>query len=140
MSDIINQVFGMQDELDDSCEDWSSLVTAFIIWALGALCAVMLDFIAYMSGSESFEWTIWILLIDVFLAAAGMMMVCGFLIMGAILTKRMDDLSIESIECMRARQVPLSKAAGSFAYIQTGGRKSGLGFKIYHIRIDWSYV
>ena len=60
--------------------------------------------------------------------------------MGAILTQRMDVLIIESVECMCAKNVPISKAAGVFNYVGTSGRKTGLGFKIYHIRSDWSYV
>ena len=52
----------------------------------------------------------------------------------------MDVLIIESVECMCAKNVPISKAAGVFNYVGTGGRKTGLGFKIYAIRIDWSYV
>ena len=98
------------------------------------------DFIAFLSGDDKINWMIWVVIIEMFLAISGILLVCGFLIMGAVIIQRMEALIIEGIECMRAKQVPTSKADAVYNYIGTGGRKTGLGVKIYNIRIDWSYV
>jgi hypothetical protein len=52
----------------------------------------------------------------------------------------MDDFCIDMVQVMRAKKVPVSKAAASFSFLRTGGRKNGLGFKLFGIRLDWNVV
>ena len=117
-----------------------SLVSGIMSWALSAIVAVLFDIIAFLSGDDRINWMFWVFVIDMFLAISGILLVFCLLIMGAVITQQMDALIIENVECMRAKQVPTSKAAAVHDYIGTGGRKTGLEFRIYNIRIDWSHV
>ena len=56
---IVNQVFTVQDELDGDCAKHSALAVAFMSWALDAIGAVLFDFIAFLSGGDKINWTIW---------------------------------------------------------------------------------
>lgn len=140
MDEVFYHFFRVQDELDDSCKQWSPLVATFLMWALGAMIAVTFDLMEYLAKTDLAQFTIWVCLIDLFLAVSSLLFIFGFLIMGAILTERMDDFCIDMVQVMRTKRVPVSKAAASFSYLQTGGRKSGLGFKIFNKRIDWAVV
>jgi hypothetical protein len=140
MDEVFHHFFRVQDELDESCKQWSPLVATFLTWALGAMIAVTFDLMQYLSKENLAQFTIWVWLIDLFLAVSSLLFIFGFLIMGAILTERMDDFCIDMVQVMRAAKVPVSNASASFSFLQTGGRKSGLGFKIFMVRIDWSVV
>jgi len=137
---IAEDIFELQDMIDAVCETWSSLVSLFILIAFAELLAVLYDFILVFQGSATYEMTIWVYCIDTFLLVSGLGIMTGFLVLGAVLTQRMDELCVECVQVMRAANVPISKAACTFSYLQTGGRRTGLGFKIYGNRIEWSHV
>ena len=39
---------------------------AFTSWALGAIVAAILDFIAFLSGDDEIDWMIWVVISDMF--------------------------------------------------------------------------
>lgn len=140
MASLADEIFGLQDMIDLVCEAWSSLVALFLTFAFFNILAVFFDFIVLYLGRADFEMTVWIYCIDTFLVVSGLGILMGFLLMGAVLTQRMDDLCVESVEVMRSAHVPISMAASTFYYLQTGGRTTLLGFKVYGYRIQWSHA
>ena len=93
-----------------------------------------------LGGRGDTQFTVWVFLIDLFLFVAGTLIVCGFLVMGATVTQRMDDLVIDCIDCMGTKHIPVYYAAASYTYLMTGGRKTGMGFKIFGSRLEWSHL
>ena len=103
----VNQAFAVQDARDEDCAEYSALAVTFMSWALGAIVTVLFDLIAFLSGDDKISGTIWVVVIDAFLAISEILFVCSFLVMGATLTQRMDAPIIESVKCMRVKNVPL---------------------------------
>lgn len=52
LDEAMNNLFRVQDELDESCKQWSTLVSIFVAWALGALIAVTVDLIEFLSQDD----------------------------------------------------------------------------------------
>ena len=73
-----------------------SLVSGIMSWALSAIVAVLFNFIAFLSSDERVDWIIWVVVTDMFLAISGILRVCGSLIIGAVITQRMDAAIVDN--------------------------------------------
>merc|ERR1712014_506899 len=143
---LVDYIFEIQDEIDDATAEWSPLVICFLTAGFFNLVAVFDDIIAILTGTFSIGEEVmpyqvmYVYAIDAFLLASGMLFVVFFLFIGAMLTQRVVDLSVEATEFMRAVKVTPEKAAAMLSYLQSGGRASGIGFKVMGFQLNWTHV
>jgi len=145
---FVDDLFCLQDIIDDCCHEWRALIVAFLTAGMFNLISVFSDVIAILTGTFASSISVddvpyqlvCVYAIDLFLFSVGVLFVVFFLGLGAILTQRMNDLAIETAEVMRNMKVAPSKVAVAFPYMVTGGRASGLGFKIHSHAVTWDYV
>eukprot|EP00746_Dinoflagellata_sp_MGD_P085040 gnl/MRDRNA2_/MRDRNA2_33697_c0_seq1.p1 gnl/MRDRNA2_/MRDRNA2_33697_c0~~gnl/MRDRNA2_/MRDRNA2_33697_c0_seq1.p1 ORF type:complete len:519 (-),score=68.12 gnl/MRDRNA2_/MRDRNA2_33697_c0_seq1:3-1559(-) len=139
MSRLTESFLHVQDRVDASCASWSVLVILFLSVAFLSLLAALYDFALLTQGQVSYKLKWYVYYVDVFLVLFGLLGTAGFLVFGALLTARMDDLAMDCLVGMRARGVPPHMAYAAYSFLQTGGRKA-CGFKILGCRVDFSHV
>jgi len=140
VSYLVEVFMHVQDRVDTSCKLWSVVVTQFVCVAFFEILASTYDLSLIFGGQVSYSLTVPIFCIDVFLLASGITATTAFLAMGAALTRRLDDLVVDVIIGLRSRGVPPSIAFSLYSFLETAGRKDGIGFKVFRFRITQSHV
>jgi len=108
VSTTTDAVLEVQEEIDDVCSYWSSLVALFLGIAFLEILSVLYDAIQIYIGRRTYQLDIWMYCIDAFLAISGLGIMFGFLVMGAMLTERMDELCGEAVQVLRVVNTPVT--------------------------------
>eukprot|EP00931_Biecheleriopsis_adriatica_P081375 TRINITY_DN54701_c0_g1_i1.p1 TRINITY_DN54701_c0_g1~~TRINITY_DN54701_c0_g1_i1.p1 ORF type:complete len:537 (+),score=66.39 TRINITY_DN54701_c0_g1_i1:54-1613(+) len=140
VSYIVEIFMHVQDRVDTSCRLWSSVVTQFLVVAFLELLSAVYDFSLMLDHEVKYSFTIPILCVDLFLLISGVIATTVFLILGASLTKRLDDLVVDVVVALRSRGVPPSISFSLYGFLESAGRKDGIGFKVFGTRITYSHV
>lgn len=130
----------VQDRVDTSCKLWSVIVTQFVCVAFLELLAVAYEFSLIVEQPQRYEMTWEVFYTDLFLLTSGALGTTTFLLLAAALTKRLEDLVIDVIVGMRSRGVPPAMSFSMYHFLETAGRKGGIGFKIFGMRITQKHV
>merc|ERR1719506_2971588 len=93
-----------------------------------------------LHGLVPYTLSLEIALVDAFLGIVAIVELFGFMAMASFLTKRIDFLAADCITAIQKFNVPVSKFAPVFQYLQTAGRKTGTGYKVMGIRVGSKHV
>ena len=117
MSKMTESFLHVQDRLDESCRSWSPLVGLYLAVAFLSLLAAAYDISLFMQGKVTYQIQTFVYYVDIFLVLSGLMFTGGFLMFGAMLTHRMNNLAVDCLVGMRSRGVPPNIAFSSFSFI-----------------------